>query len=62
MLLTLLSGCANVNPAAICDGTIKSRNDLADALIVDGGPASLIAGATLIAQLDDGCATRVLIP
>jgi hypothetical protein len=51
-----VSGCANApNNAAICDGTARSRTAHASALVADGGPLSLVTGATLIQQIDAGC-------
>jgi hypothetical protein len=52
---TLLVGCVNVQTAAICDGTIASRDMLNQALLDDAGPRSQVAGAILIQQLDQGC-------
>ena len=55
-LTLLVSGCANApNNAAICDGTARSRTAHASALVADGGPLSLVTGATLIQQIDAGC-------
>ena len=54
--MLLVSGCANApNNAAICDGTARSRTAHASALVADGGPLSLVTGATLIQQIDAGC-------
>ena len=55
-LMLLLSSCATVpNTNAICDGTAQSRTAHAAALVVDGGPQSLVTGALLIQQIDAGC-------
>ena len=54
-MMTLSSGCATVQTDAICDATIESRDDLTVALIEDGGPKSMRAGAALIGQIDAGC-------
>ena len=55
-LTLLLSGCATVpSSEAICDGTAQSRTAHAAALVTDGGPLSLVTGATLIQQIDAGC-------
>lgn len=54
-----MTGCASVpsvDDTANCDGTRERRQALAQALLIDGGPASKHAGATLIATLDAGCA------
>lgn len=53
--LLLIGGCVSVQTAAICDGTIRSRDRLNVALIEDGGPESRMAGASLISQLDAAC-------
>ena len=53
--MTLSSGCATVQTSAICDATVKSRDDLTVALLDDAGPKSMMAGATLIGQIDAGC-------
>ena len=55
MLMLLAAGCSNVNATAICDGTSAARDRLTVALLKDGGPGSLNAGAALLAQLDAGC-------
>lgn len=53
--MTLNAGCATVQTSAICDATAKSRDDLTVALLDDGGPKSMQAGANLIGQIDAGC-------
>lgn len=56
ILTLLLSGCATApSTSAICDGTVQSRTDHAEALAADGGPLSLVTGAFLIQQIDAGC-------
>jgi hypothetical protein len=55
IMLTLAGGCSNVSATAICDGTSAARDRLTVALLADGGPDSLNAGAALLAQLDAGC-------
>ena len=56
ILMLPLSGCAaGLNDSAICDGTAQSRTAHAAALVVDGGPQSLVTGAFLIQQIDAGC-------
>ena len=52
---TLATGCAPASQVAICDGTAVERDALADALLEDGGDASVVAGERLIARLDAGC-------
>ena len=55
-LTLLLNGCAAApNNTAICNGTAQSRTAHAAALVADGGPQSLVTGATLIQQIDAGC-------
>ena len=56
MPLLLLTGCVNVAPVAICEGTASATDAHAAALVADGGPLSLVTGDLLIAQLDAGCA------
>ena len=55
MLMLLVSGCVSGNQAAICDGTVSLRDTHADALLVDGGPESLVSGAALLAGIDAAC-------
>lgn len=56
LCLMLLSGCGvGLNESAICDGTAQSRTAHAAALVVDGGPQSILTGALLIRQIDAGC-------
>lgn len=56
-LMLLLTGCANVNKSdsAICAGLDPLVNSHADALIIDGGPKSLVTGDQLITGYDAGC-------
>lgn len=56
-LMLLLQGCANVSTSdsAICAGLDPLINAHADALIIDGGPQSLITGDKLITGYDAGC-------
>ena len=58
LLMALGTGCVTVNPAAICDATRGDRGALADALLIDGGDQSAVAGARLIGKLDAGCGGR----
>ena len=55
MLMLAAPGCSSVSAIAVCDGTSAARDRLTVALLKDGGPDSLNAGATLLAQLDAGC-------
>ena len=57
MLVLLLTGCGQgkVNDSAICSGLDPLVNSHADALIVDGGPKSLVTGERLITGFDAGC-------
>lgn len=52
-LTMLVSAC--VNASAICEGTRAERDALTDALLLDGGDASVVAGYNLISKLDAGC-------
>lgn len=56
-LMLLLQGCATVSTSdsAICAGLDPLINSHADALIIDGGPQSLITGDKLITGYDAGC-------
>jgi hypothetical protein len=55
--MLLLTGCANVSTSdsAICAGLNPLVNAHADALIIDGGPLSLVTGDQLITGYDAGC-------
>ena len=55
--MLLLIGCANVNTSdsALCAGLNPLVDSHADALIVDGGPKSLVTGDQLITGYDAGC-------
>ncbi len=58
ILLLLATGCSTTqirSGDAICDGTQKARADLARALLADGGDQSVMAGQTLLAQLQSAC-------
>lgn len=56
-LMLLLTGCANVSisDSALCAGLDPLVNSHADALIIDGGPLSLVTGDQLITGYDAGC-------
>jgi len=55
--MLLLQGCASVNTSdsALCAGLDPLINAHADALIIDGGPQSIITGDKLITGYDAGC-------
>ena len=66
MLSLLLSGCGNgklleliTNKAAVdsalCSGLSKPIDDLNDAVLVDGGPKTIVAAEIVITGFDDGC-------
>jgi hypothetical protein len=55
-LTLLVTACAPAPRSAICAGTERERDALNVALLADGGPRSLVAGADLLAVLDAGCA------
>jgi hypothetical protein len=56
-LMLLLTGCANVSTSdsAICAGLNPLVDSHANALIIDGGPQSLVTGDKLITGYDAGC-------
>lgn len=58
LTLTLLAaGCATApTDGAICAATAQDRTRLAAALADDPTDAAVLAGQTLIARLDAGCA------
>lgn len=56
LLLMLVSGCvATVNDSAICDGSETLREAHREALLKDGGDASVISGAALLEALQSAC-------
>lgn len=56
MLTLLVSGCATaVSDHAICDGTESLRDAHTEALLSDGGDASVVSGVALIDALDRAC-------
>jgi hypothetical protein len=60
MLTLLLSGCDYANKIVasergLCDGLAPKVDNLNDALLLDGGPKSLLAGDELIRGFDSGC-------
>lgn len=54
-----MSGCSGVNRTvsepALCKGLLPLADDHNDALLIDGGPESIVTGARLISGLDSGC-------
>jgi hypothetical protein len=55
--MLLLQGCANVktSDSALCAGLDPLVNSHVDALIIDGGPQSLITGDRFVSGYDAGC-------
>ena len=58
-LILLVSGCSNVrigtNDTALCDGLSPLVDAHTEALLIDGGPKSLVTGQRLVAGFDGGC-------
>lgn len=64
MCLTMivpLSGCVigGTNQTALCDGIDPLVINHSNALVEDGGPKSVVTGATLIRAIDGGCGKEV---
>ena len=59
--MLLLSGCGvgKISQTAICDGLDPLVDRHSEALQEDGGPKSIITGATLIRSFDSGCGKEV---
>jgi hypothetical protein len=57
ILPLLATGCVSANPSgeAVCDATAALANAHAEALLADGGDASVQTGVALIGALDAGC-------
>jgi hypothetical protein len=65
VLPLLLSACEQGKPLVkispvvtergVCDGLSPLIDNLNDALLVDGGPVSVVAGEKLISGFDAGC-------
>jgi hypothetical protein len=56
----LLTGCDFVNKSAmsdkgLCDGLSPKIDRLNDALLIDGGPQTIVAGEDVISGYDAGC-------
>jgi hypothetical protein len=61
----LLTGCDFVNRNAVndrglCDGLSPKIDRLNDALLVDGGPQTILAGEDVITGYDAGCYGRMV--
>lgn len=56
MLGTACAPAVTINERAVCDALAALVDDHADALLQDGGDASVVTGANLIAAYDAGCA------
>ena len=61
----LLTGCGldknnAISDRGLCDGLAPKVDSLNDALLVDGGPRSIIAGEDVISGFDAGCYGRVV--
>ncbi len=57
-----MSACSNgnfedrrVSEEGLCDGLLEPINELNDALLVDAGPQSIVAGEKVITGYDAGC-------
>jgi hypothetical protein len=57
-----LSACGSVrldelkvSDQGLCDGLSAPIDELNDALLVDGGPATIVAGEKVISGYDGGC-------
>jgi hypothetical protein len=59
MLMLLVAGCSTVklidSDRAICDGLDPLVDSHVEALLVDGGPKSLLTGDRLVSGFDAGC-------
>lgn len=62
LLSLLLAGCGSGKSAAerptdsgLCDGLSKPIDDLNDAVLIDGGPLSIVAADAVITGFDGGC-------
>jgi hypothetical protein len=59
LLISAVSACGPETPTSLrglCDGTKKSRADLAADLAVTTDEAALVSGDALISQIDAACA------
>jgi hypothetical protein len=58
--MMLLSGCVKgtrISQTAICEGLDPLVLSHSEALVIDGGPQSVVTGARLIRAFDSGCDT-----
>jgi len=58
MLTLLVAGCSNVkliSDSAVCNGLEPLVDNHVDALLIDGGPQSIVTGERLVAGYDAGC-------
>lgn len=58
MLTLLVAGCSNaklISDSALCNGLEPLVNKHVDALLIDGGPQSIVSGERLVAGYDAGC-------
>jgi len=60
LLILLLTGCGLgnktvVNDRGLCDGLSPKIDNLNDALLIDGGARTIVAGEALITGFDAGC-------
>ena len=55
MLPALVAACATVNQNELCRSLAPRADALADALLIDGGEQSVVAGEYFIAGFDAGC-------
>lgn len=60
LLTMLLTGCSvgnktAINDKGICDGLAPRIDSLNDALLIDGGPRTIVAGENVISGFDAGC-------
>ena len=61
-MTALLTGCGlgvTTNQTALCDGLDPLAASHSRALVEDGGPKSVVTGATLIRAIDGGCGKEI---
>lgn len=61
-MTVLCAGCSlgvTTNQTALCDGLDPLATSHSRALVEDGGPKSVVTGATLIRAIDGGCGKEV---
>jgi hypothetical protein len=57
-LTLLVAGCSSVkliSDSAVCNGLEPLVDSHVDALLIDGGPQSLVSGERLVSGYDAGC-------